>query len=289
MKIKLPNKHQIGQSVIWNLFILTIGAGLFAIGAKAIAAPHGFLTGGLFGTGLLAWYATDILSPAIWYLIFNIPMFLIAWFYVSKQFLFYSLYGTCVVFLMGQFVDFTIPIDQDFYAAVAAGVVCGAGSGICLRSLGSGGGLDVLGVALNRKFNIGVGRFGFMFNASLFATSLYTISVDLFVASIIQVFIATSAMEYTLRMFSQRKLVYIISEKGEEISEAIISEGYPGATMLHGKGGYSGSSREILMTVTNNLLLRKLELLVFEIDDHAFFIVENTFYVRGASVKRKVF
>jgi Uncharacterized conserved protein len=158
-----------------------------------------------------------------------------------------------------------------------------------LRSMGSGGGLDILGIILNRRFNIGVGRFGFSFNAILFLVSLFAISVDLFVASIIQIFIATNAMEYVLRMFSQRKMVFIISERGEEISEAIISEGFPGVTVLRGKGGYSGSDREILMTVTNNLTLRRLEALVFAIDERALFVVENTFYVTGASFKRQIF
>lgn len=284
-----PSKQRLLQSVPWNLFLLTMGPLFFSIGAKAIAAPHGFLTGGLFGSGLLAWYATDWLSPSIWYLFFNIPIFLISWLHVGRSFLLYSLYGTIMTGLFSQLVTFEIPIAGDLHAAVAAGVLCGAGGGISLRSMGSGGGLDILGVVLNRKFNIGVGRFGFSFNALLFLLSLTTISVDLFIASIIQIFISTNAMEYVLRLFSQRKMVFIISERGEEISEAIISEGFTGATVLRGKGGYSGSSREILLTVTNNLFLRKLEALVFDIDDRALFVVENTFYVTGASFKRQVF
>ena len=289
MKFCMPTRRQLLQSVPWNLFLLTIGPLFFSVGAQSIAAPHGFLTGGLFGSGLLTWYATGLLTPALWYLLFNVPMFLLAWFHVGRSFFLYSLYGTIMTGIFGHLITFEIAISGDIQAAVAAGVLCGAGGGISLRSMGSGGGLDILGIILNRRFNIGVGRFGFSFNAILFLISLLTISVDLFVASIIQIFIATNAMEYVLRMFSQRKMVFIISERGEEISEAIISEGFPGATVLRGKGGYSGSDREILMTVTNNLTLRGLEALVFAIDERALFVVENTFYVTGASFKRQIF
>ncbi len=289
MNLTLPTRKQLFQSVPWNLFLLTLGPLFFSIGAKAIAAPHGFLTGGLFGSGLLIWYASGALSPAIWYLLFNLPMFLLAWFHVGRSFFFYSLYATLMTGIFSQLITFEIPITGGIHAAVAAGVLCGAGSGISLRSMGSGGGLDILGIILNRRFNIGVGRFGFTFNALLFLTSLTTISMDLFIASILQIFIATNAMEYVLRMFSQRKMVFIISERGEEISEAIISEGFAGATVLRGKGGYSGGDREILLTVTNILILRRLEALVFEIDERALFVVENTFYVTGASFKRQVF
>jgi len=289
MTWSLPSRQALFQSIPWNLFLLTMGPLFFSVGAKAIAAPHGFLTGGLFGSGLLVWYATELLSPSIWYLLFNVPMFLLAWFHVGRSFFWYSLYGTIMTGLFSQIISFEIPIAGDLHAAVAAGVLCGAGGGISLRSMGSGGGLDILGIILNRRYNIGVGRFGFSFNALLFLTALLTISVDLFIASIIQIFIATNAMEYVLRMFSQRKMVFIISERGEEISEAIISEGFAGATVLRGKGGYSGSSKEILLTVTNNLMLRRLEALVFSVDDRALFVVENTFYVTGASFKRQVF
>ena len=285
-----PSGQKFFQSIPGNLLLLTVGSAFFSVGATAIAAPKGFLIGGLFGTGLLIWYSTHLLHPGIWYLLFNIPMFLLSWFHVGRSFFFYSLYASIVTGVFSFLIAFEIPIDDQLHAAVASGVLCGAGGGISLRSMGSGGGLDVLGVMLNRRFNIGVGRFGFTFNALLFLTALSTgISVDLFIASIIQIFIAVSTMEYVLRLFNQRKMVFIISTRGEEISEAIVAEGFANSTVLRGKGGYSGDDREILLTVANNLTLRRLEAVVFEIDPQALFVAENTFYVAGANFKRQVF
>ena len=290
MAFALRPSQKFYQSVFWNLFLLTAGSAFFVVGATAIAAPKGFLTGGLFGTGLLIWYSTHLLNPGIWYLLFSIPAFLLSWFHVGRSFFFYSLYATLITGVFSSLITFEIPIDGQLYAAVAAGVLCGVGGGISLRSMGSGGGLDLLGVMLNRRFNIGVGRFGFTYNAVLFLVALTTtISVDLFIASIIQIFIATRTLEYVLHLFSQRKVVFIISARGEEICEAIIAEG-ASCTLLRGKGGYSGGDREILLTVTNNnLTLHRLEGLVFEIDPHSLFVVENPFYVSGASFKRQVF
>ena len=290
MPFALPPRQKLFQSVPWNLFLLTAGAAVFSVGATAIAAPKGFLIGGLFGTGLLVWYSTHLLNPGLWYLLFNIPTFLLSWFQVGRSFFFYSLYASVVTGVFSSLITFEIPIDGQLYAAVAAGVLCGAGGGISLRSMGSGGGLDMFGVMLNRRFNIGVGRFGFTYNAVLFLVALLTtISLDLFIASIIQIFVATRTLEYVLRLFTQRKVVFIISVRGEEISEAIIAEG-ASCTVLRGKGGYSGGDREILLTVTNHkLTLHRLEALVFEIDAHALFVVENPFYVSGASFKRQVF
>jgi len=287
MPLPTLNFSQLRQSVLWNLFLLTAGSFLFAFGAQCIAARHGFLTGGVYGTGILLWYGTDALSPSLWYALINIPLFLVALFNVGRRFFLYSLYATFTTIVFGQFLAFQVPIENPFYAAVAAGVICGTGGGIQLRTLGSGGGLDVVGVILNRKWNIGVGRFAFCFNAVLFACAGWTIALDMVIVSFIQVFISSSTLEYVLRLFNQRKLVYVVTENGEELCEAILAEGYSGATLLKGKGAYSGDPREIIMTVTNNILLRKLEALVYDIDPHALFIVENTFYVSGAKYPRK--
>lgn len=274
-------------SPVWNILLLTIGSAFFSIGAQGIAANHGFLTGGIFGTGLLAWYATGIFTPSTWYVLLNIPLFLVAWFQIGRQFFFYSLYGSVATAVISSFISFQLPIENHFYAAVAAGVLCGTGTGLMLRTLGSGGGLDLIGVILNRRWNIGVGRFSFTYNAVMFLAAAATMSLDLIIVSFMQVFIASGTLDYVLRWGSGRKMVYVVCERGEEICEAIIAEGYSGATILKGKGAYSGDDREIILTVTNNILLRRLENLVFELDPTALFIVENTFYVSGSRYPRK--
>lgn len=287
MGIQFPSQQQLLQSPTWNLFLLTIGSLFFAVGAQAIAAQHGFLTGGVYGTALLVWYSTDWLSPPIWYALLSLPLFAVSWFYTGRKFLLYSLYGSAVTMVFGELVNFQLPVQDNFYAAVAAGVLCGAGVGLQLRTLGCGGGLDLVGVILNRKWGIGVGRFSVSFNALLFLVASWTMSLDLVIVSFMQVFISAKVLEYVVRMFSQRKMVYVVTEQGEAICEAIIAEGYHGATVLKGKGAYSGDDREIILTVTNNIMLRQLENLVFDIDSKALFIVENTFYVSGTRYPRK--
>lgn len=57
--------------------------------------------------------------------------------------------------------------------------------------------------------------------------------------------------------------------------------------LIRGKGAYSGGDREILLTVTNNVALKRLENLVFMVDPKALFVVENTFYVSGGQFSRR--
>ena len=186
-----------------------------------------------------------------------------------------------------MFVDFQIPINNEVYAAVVAGVLHGTGVGMMLRTLGSGGGTDIIAVALKQRWNIPIGQFSFAVNICIFLVGAFSLSLDIIIASTIMMFISANTLEYVVGLFNHRKLVMIISEKGEEVSEAILVSERFGVTLIRGKGAYSGGDREILLTVTNNVALKRLENLVFMVDPKALFVVENTFYVSGGQFSRR--
>ena len=285
MKLHSYNKA-LAESVVWNLLWLTLGSVLMAICIQSVAAPHGFLSGGVMGVALLVGYWSDTLTPLVWYSVRCVPVYVLGWFCVGKRFLLYTAYGTLCTTLCSFLITFTIPIESEVYATVVGGVLHGAACGIMLRTLGSSGGTDVVAVLLKERWNVPIGQFNFMFNCLLFLTAASRMRLDLIVASMLMMFISANTLEYVLGLFNRRKLVMIISDHGEEISEAILVTERFGATLVRGKGAYSGSDREILLTVTNNVALKRLENLVFSIDPRALFIVENTFYVSGGQFTR---
>lgn len=280
----------LSQSWVWNLLLITVGSVIFSMGIKGVVIQNDFITGGIFGSALLIYYSSGFLSPSIWYFILNIPLFLIGWFYVSKRFFLYSLYGMVVVSIASELITMDFQIQEQIYAAVAGGIICGIGSGIVLRSLGSGGGLDIIAVILFSRFNIGVGKVYLGFNLMLFSFAASLYSPDIFIASVILVFISSLSLEHVMSLFNQRKIVYVISDKNVQIAQLLRDELSQGATFIKGQGAYSGQDRMILMAITNNILLKKLESRVFEVDEKALFIVENSFNVIGTGFgKRKIY
>ncbi len=276
--------------IFWNLLLITLGSLFFAIGAEAILVHHKFIIGGLYGTGLLIFYQTGTLSPGIWYFLLNIPLFIIGWIFLSRRFFLYSLYGVTILTLFTELISFDFAILEQLYAAIAGGVICGIGSGIILRSRGSGGGLDTLAIILNERFNFGVGKFFMLYNVILFTVVATQYNADIVIASMILTFVSTLSLEQVLSMFSQRKIVYILSDFHQEIADTITKDMKQGATLLKGKGAYSGKEKDMVMTITNNLQLKRLEAKVFGVDPNALFIVENSFNVIGSSFsKRKIY
>lgn len=283
-------KSKFVYSIFWNCGLIAIGTLIQAIAFKAIAGPQGFVPGGVFGVGSLIYYATDFLNPGLLYLLLNIPMFILGYIFISRRFLAYSALAMGLITLYYQFIDFQIPIGNQLYAALAFGVLLGSGMGMVLRSLGSNGGLDVVAIILNQKFNIGIGKTFFVFNLLLFSISFISIEIDLVIASMIAVFVSSQAVDYCLSLFSQRKLTFIISENPDVIADQVMTHLKIGATMLPAMGTYHKEEKNVLMVVTNNIQLKRLEEIVFTADEHALFIVENTFNVLGSTFsKRKIY
>ncbi len=279
-------KRRLYDYPLWNLFLLTIGGFFVALAVQSITAPHGFLTGGLLGLSLLAEYGFGLFPSTTWNLFLNIPLLVFAMFKTSKEFVFYSVYGAVSITVTGMFLDgVVIPVQDPLYASILSGVLLGLGGGLMLRTRGSAGGLDLVTVYIYQRWNIQVGSSTFAFNATLFSLSLITIPIDLVIVSFIQIFIMKQVLSYVMTLFNQRKMVFVVTSKGQEICYAIAEQGGR-TTLLPAYGGYSHESKELVMTITTNAQVRSLEELVFRHDPQAIFSVENTFYVSGGQYKR---
>ena len=282
--------QNITYSIPWNLFLITLGSFILAVGLKSIIIPHGMITGGISGLSILLLYYTGVLTPGLWFLILNIPIFIIGWKFISKRFLYYSLYGMIVLTLIIDLTNFKIKIADPWLAALAGGIFFGAGAGIVFRSLGSSGGNDVISILLNEKFGIRIGTYNFIFSLVLFLFSFGTLDTDLILYSVATSYISSQVMESCMTLFNQRKMVIIISKNPRPIADAIIKKLKRGATFLKGEGAYTGESKDIILTIVNTFQIKRIEEVVFGIDPDAFLITENTFNVLGKGFsQRKVY
>ncbi len=277
-------------SIPWNLFLITLGCIILGTGIKSVVLPHGMITGGFSGFGLLIYYYTDLFTPGSWYLILNVPVFIIGWKLISRRFLFYSLFGTAILTLVIDLISFKIMFQDPLLAVLSGGVLVGAGAGMIFHSLGSAGGNDIISIILNQKFSVRIGTYNFVFNFVLLIFSFGSLEVELVLYSMAMSFISTQIIDSTLSIFNQRKMVLVISQKSEAIADKIMHKLNRGVTYLHGRGAYSGREKDIILSVVNNYQLKRLEEVVFSIDPDAFLVTDNTFNVLGRGFsQRKIY
>lgn len=276
--------------VPWNIMLLTVGSFLVAFSVKAVAEPHGLLTGGMSGIALLCFYAFEGLSTGQWYLLLNLPVFIMGWVFVSRRFFFYSLYGMFVTGIFIDIIPWVIPIEDIWLAVLTGGGIMGAGVGIALRSLGSTGGSDILAVICKEKFNMSLGAFEFWFNMLGFIGGFIYLEMTIVLYSIAMTFVIAIGIEYVLGMFSERKMCLIISDQHEAIRLAILKDLDRGLTLLDGTGGFTCDPKRVVLTMVSSMQLKELEELVYNIDEDAFLIMGSGFHVLGQGFSsRKVY
>jgi uncharacterized membrane-anchored protein YitT (DUF2179 family) len=275
--------RRIGPAVdiLRNLGLIGLGNILIAVAVNGIVIPHQFLSGGVTGTALLLHYLFSFLPVAPLYLILNIPLFAFGWAFVGRRFLIYSIIGMLTLTATLEWVQVSIPLQDNILAAISAGILTGTGAGLTLRSRGSAGGLDILSVILLKRFSITIGRTILTINTLVLTVAALLFSLETALYSFIYIYITARMMDLVITGLSKRKAVLIISDQWGNISEKILHRMNRGVTLLHGQGGYSGKTEKILYAVVSMRELHRIKRLVQDIDPKAFVVVQDTLEVMG--------
>ncbi len=267
--------------IIRNLILIGLGNTLIAIAVNGIVIPHEFLSGGITGTALVIHYLFSFLPVAMLYFVLNIPLFAIGWAFVGRRFFIYSIVGMLTLTGTLQWVHVSVPLDHKLLAALFAGILTGIGGGLTLRSRGSAGGLDILSVILLKHFSISIGKTFLSINAVILVATTFLFSLETALYSFIYIYITTRMMELVITGISKRKVVLIISDQWEKISEDILYRIGRGVTQLHGQGGYSGKTERVLYAVVSIRELHRIKRIVQDIDSGAFVVIQDTLEVMG--------
>ncbi|MDP6384128.1 MAG: YitT family protein, partial [SAR324 cluster bacterium] len=207
-----------------TLLMIQIGCFIFGCVVSGILIPQNFFAGGLMGISLLILTLSgDWISLSLLYILLNLPLFLLGYRSFSLRFLVISLMGMGILSLNLEWTEgMNIPTREPLLAAILGGILSGAGSGLYLRFGGSVGGLDILGAFLKKKFSIPIGNTFILVNLVIIAANglLYDLDIALYTGIFMYVF--SWALQRVQTGFSQRKAVFIISKKPEEVADKVL-------------------------------------------------------------------
>ena len=269
------------KQILTNLLLISTGCLLAAVSINGILVPMGFFSSGAIGLAIILHAFLTSVEVGWIYFLLNIPIFIIAWFYVGRRFFLYSIAGMIIFSVLTSVIHPTIHIEEKILAAVLAGILSGAGAGIVLRSLGSTGGLDILSVILVKRFSIKLGTTILGFNSMILILAAVLFSIEASLYTLIFMYINTKVLNLLVTGLSQRKSAIIISSCWEEIARKINSEINRGVTIVNAEGGYSKKNEKVLYTVFTIRELAHLKQIVRQIDPKAFMVINETLEVMG--------
>jgi uncharacterized membrane-anchored protein YitT (DUF2179 family) len=268
------------QQLVRDIVLLCMGSALCAIATNSILIPQNFLTGGVTGIALVIHKIFPSSEVGLIYFFFNIPLFAMAWMSVGRRFFFFSVVGTVTLTTALLFIHFVhFNVEDKMLNALLAGVIQGAGAGLCLRTSGSQGGTDILSVMLLKRFSISIGSTVLTLNIIVLLLISVYYSIEALLYTIIVVFVTAKMVNIVVTGFSQRKSVVIISREWEKISQEILKDIRRGVTIVKAEGGYKRSDEHILYAVIAFREIGPLKRIVRSIDPGAFVVISNTLEV----------
>jgi len=270
--------------IAWNLLLIVVGSVLCAVAINGILIPSQFLAGGISGLSLFIYYLFPFMPVGMTYFLLNIPLFVVGWVFVGRRFFFYSLAGMAIISAALLVRIPTFPIQDPLLKALTAGIISGIGSGVLLKSLGSGGGLDILSVILLRRYSIRIGTTVMGFNCALIMASLFRFNLDIVLYTLIYLFVTSQLVNLVVTGLNQRKAVMVISPQWQEIAREIMETMQRGVTIVNGEGGYTGHPLRILYSVITFQELSRFKDMVRQHDPQAFLVVTETLEVMGKGV-----
>lgn len=267
-----------------SLLLLTLGSILCAFSVNSILLAHSFLSSGITGIALFIYYLNPFASLGIIYLLINIPIFIIGWFFVGPRFIFFTAFGMVIFSIMLQFVKFNIPVEDKMLATFIGGGITGLGVGIMLKSYGSSGGSEILSIILSRMLSISLGTGILIINTFIMGLSLFLFPIENVFYTIIYIFVSSKMTDTIFHGMSKRKVALIISDNWEEILEFMTDKLGMRVTIINGIGGYEGGEKPILYSIMNRNKVLHLKKLVKEKDKNAFVAILDASDVSGVEI-----
>ncbi|MCK8601286.1 YitT family protein [Desulfoferrobacter suflitae] len=270
------------RSILVNCGLIIAGSIIFVTGMNSVLVPQKLLSGGLVGISLIVHYLIPSLDVGLVYFVSNIPLLLLGWLHVSRRFMLYTIFGMAFFSLVANLIrPPAVDIQDPMLAALFAGVICGVGGGVILRSLGSAGGLDILAVYTNKRWGLRPGIVIMASNALVLLAGALYFNIELALHSLIFVYTSSRVIDVILTGFNRRKALLIVSKESHKIADDILFRINRGVTYLKGKGGYTGEDSDVIFTVTTLTELPRMKDIVYGIDPEAFMVVNDTLEVLG--------
>ena len=275
-------------AVLTDILFFIIGSVVYAAGINIFAVPNQIAESGVTGISIVINHLTGFPIGAANFLI-NIPLFVLAWIFISKKFVFRTL---LVVAIMSAALDLTAPIMPAYtgdrlLATIFAGVITGVGLAIIMCRGATSGGTDIVGKLLIKRwpgFSLGTGIIAANFITIVIAAIGFK-SVESALYALIVIFLNGKVIDYILYGMGNGKMLMIVTDEPKEISSQIFEKLDRGVSVIPAKGGYTGNDKHLLMCVVRAHEVARVRSVVSKYDENPFIIVADSSEVLGQGFK----
>ncbi len=274
--------------VVADYVLLTVGALLSATAVRFFLVPNQVVSGGITGVAqLLNTFLGTPVGAVV--LILNVPLLIAGWRYLGGAvFGVRTLYTVVVMSLaIDGLASFARPITNDpVLYSLYGGLIDGLGIGLVLRARGTTGGSDILARLIERRFGVQPGRSLLGFDTIVFTAALFSYGPEKILYALLVAFTSSRAIDTVLAAGKGARQAVIITSTPDPIRHEVLHRLGRGITQLEGIGGYTGTSRAVLLCVVARTEIGALKNIISSVDPSAFVIVGEVEEVIGEGFSR---
>ena len=286
-----PSPWQLARDYLQML----LGTVIYTIGYTTFLLPYKIVSGGVTGISTVTYYLTGFPAGNTYFII-NVVLLLMAmrilgWRYLVRTIIVTLLISTAIGVMQTQLTEVAadgtqtlrhIIGEQKFMACVIGAFLEGLGLATIFLAGGSTGGTDIIASAINKYWNISLGRLLLMIDIVIIGFS-YIIENDIetMVVGYMAMFISLNFLDFVINSARQSVQFIIISDHYEEIANEVNTRLNRGVTVLYGEGFYSREKRQVLLILAKKHESRGIFQLIKRTDPKAFVSMSNVEGVFG--------
>ncbi|MEN2768831.1 YitT family protein [Ornithinibacillus xuwenensis] len=269
------------RNLVKEYLLVIIGATLVALSYNVFLLPSKLAAGGISGISTVLYEAFE-LSPALTQFVINIPIFIIGWLTLGKDFGGKTLVGTFwVPFIIGITANTPVTVTNPLLGALYGGIVLGVGLGIVYLGKGSTGGTASIAQIVKKFTGISSGYSQLIVDGIVVISSIIVFNLELTLFALVAIYICSKTIDFVQLRTSASKLVVIITEEEQKVQTLIREEIDRGLTKVRSVGGYSNKDKTLILCVAEQQEAVKLKGLLQQEDDTAFVIFLNASEILG--------
>lgn len=269
-------------SVFTEYLLIVVGAFVMGFSIKNMYDPISLVTGGVSGIAIIA---KSIAGVPLWVTntVCNIPLFAAAWKIKGWKFIKRTLTATAALSVSLYMIpEMPFLMEDLLLTSLFGGIISGLGTGLVFLFQATTGGTDMLAALLQRRFRqYSIAQIMQVLDAAVVLLGAAVFGIRYALYALIAIYAVSKVSDGLLEGLKFSKQAYIISDRYEEIAQAVMTRMERGVTALDAVGMYSGEGKKMLFCVVSRKEIVVLREIVAEFDRRAFLIVSDVKEVFG--------
>ncbi len=281
----------------WGAILL--GSAILALSFVLFITPYKIIPGGVFGIGIILNSFFPDIQVGTFGLCLDIPLLILAFFTLGSGVgaktifsaiatpllmnLFTSMIGSSPETIFGGAMNLSNDI---LLSSIFGGATMGVGLGFIFANHGTSGGTDIISMIITKYSRIQLSKAIIMVESCVILIGLVIFGDwKLPLYSVVTIFTLTRVIDYMLEGVSSDKLLFIISDKYDDIRGFIFEDLQRGGTFIKAEGMYTKEEKNIIFVVINRKQLPIFQSRLKGIDPHAFMVVVEAHETLGEGFK----